>query len=260
VCDSKVLHQGRRKLASLERTALAFWTAARGGVMPLTAREVVGWDAGILERHPWYGALDARLPLAADRDDVRRLADRIGAVCGRRGVRILELGVQAVPEEDLNAHFVKTGNKSLTLFESVIPALVKAAPRAGERPEIVCDRQGGRASYAPLLSRAYGGAWVRIAREGPGESLYRVRVPGGDVRVAFVERGEERSFACALASCLAKYARELAMASFNAYFRGLDAGVKPTAGYYTDGKRFLTQVGPALAKAGLDAARLTRTR
>ena len=45
----------------------------------------------------------------------------------------------------------------------------------------------------------------------------------------------------------AKYLRELYMGGFNLYWQSLLPGIKPTAGYYNDGKRFLDD----LKQAGL---------
>ena len=42
-----------------------------------------------------------------------------------------------------------------------------------------------------------------------------------------------------LASLLAKYARECAMTLFNTYWLEKGQDLKGTAGYYTDGRRFL---------------------
>ena len=192
VCDSKWLHRGARKLARLERTALAFLAASRGGELPATVGDVLLSGAArgeALRAHRWYRDLDARLPIAADRDEVRRVADRILGICERRGVAILELAARAVPEGELNALFEKTR--------------IRASPyssrsrRCWRRPR--GTRRTGRGSfaiataaapsYAPLLSRAFDGAWVAIVRESPTESLYRVRLPEGTVRVAFAQKG-----------------------------------------------------------------------
>lgn len=80
------------------------------------------------------------------------------------------------------------------------------------------------------------------------------------MRVVFAERCEERSFSVALASCLAKYGRELGMMAFNRYFGGLQPGLKPTAGYTTDGRRWLKEAKPALSLAGVPQGVLIRDR
>ena len=71
---------------------------------------------------------------------------------------------------------------------------------------------------------------------------------------------EELSFATALASCLAKYARELVMEGFNAYFEELQPGLKPTAGYRNDGWRWLSDAEHAVGRSGLDRDTLVRKR
>lgn len=263
VCDSKLLHKGSNKFAALERTALAFLSAAHGGKFNFTIRDVLCsgmTPSGAFDGHPWYGDLNIPLPLEANAKDVRRAARRIMKVCETRNIKILEFGARVVPERELNALFDKTNNKSVALFESVAPLLGRVGSHAAGKPILVCDRHGARASYAPLLSNAFDGAWIQIVREARRESLYLIKTPRGRVRVAFAEKGEGRSFACALASCLAKYARELAMERWNSYFNKIAPGVRPTAGYYTDAKRYLKQAGPALRGAGVDLEMLVRNR
>jgi hypothetical protein len=80
------------------------------------------------------------------------------------------------------------------------------------------------------------------------------------MRLAFAERAEDESFAVALASCAAKYARELAMRAFNTYFGALQPGLLPTAGYREDGRRWLREARAALESARVAAALLERTR
>ena len=58
----------------------------------------------------------------------------------------------------------------------------------------------------------------------------------------------------------AKYTRELFMDAFNAYFAGRLDGLRPTAGYYEDGRRFLGEIEPLIETLGIDRARLVRER
>lgn len=80
------------------------------------------------------------------------------------------------------------------------------------------------------------------------------------MRVTFAEKADALSFAVALASCCAKYARELCMAGFNAHFAHLQPDLQPTAGYVTDARRWLVEAAPALGRAGLSTEALVRTR
>ena len=78
--------------------------------------------------------------------------------------------------------------------------------------------------------------------------------------VEFRAKGEEHSFAVALGSCLAKYARETVMDGFNRYFQSLQPDLTPTAGYTTDGRRWLQDAKPAPADGHLAPDVLVRTR
>ena len=71
---------------------------------------------------------------------------------------------------------------------------------------------------------------------------------GARMEVAFTERAEEHSFTTALASCLAKFGRESAMKAFNRYWARRVPDVKPTAGYTTDGRRWLADMGRAVTE------------
>ena len=64
----------------------------------------------------------------------------------------------------------------------------------------------------------------------------------------------------ALASCLAKYTRETCMAAFNAYWCERQPGLKPTAGYTTDGRRWVAEAEATLARADLPDDVLVRRR
>ncbi len=78
--------------------------------------------------------------------------------------------------------------------------------------------------------------------------------------VLFCERAELRSLTTALASCAAKYAREVCMGAFNRYFEDLQPGLRPTAGYTSDGRRWLRDAAGALERAGLPRELLIRER
>ncbi len=64
----------------------------------------------------------------------------------------------------------------------------------------------------------------------------------------------------ALASMISKYTRELLMARFQSWFLGhTPRTFRPTAGYASDGKRFLTEISPLLPALGIEPGRLVRS-
>jgi ribonuclease HII len=78
------------------------------------------------------------------------------------------------------------------------------------------------------------------------------------MRISFMVDAEESHMPVALASMVSKYTRELLMDRLNAYFIRRIPGLKPTAGYAQDGKRFLEDLNPHLADLGIDPGTLRR--
>ena len=64
----------------------------------------------------------------------------------------------------------------------------------------------------------------------------------------------------ALASMLAKYLREVFMRQFNRFWLGHVPGLKPTAGYPGDARRFYDQIRDAMAELGLSEDQVWRKR
>jgi hypothetical protein len=125
--------------------------------------------------------------------------------------------------------------------------------------------------YASLLAAAFDDCAVRIVSETRQVSTYFVvearaiesEAPLCEPRrmlVTFSERAESGSFAVALSSCFAKYARERCMDAFNAYFGDLQPGLRPTAGYLNDARRWLSDARDAIARSGIARSDLVRDR
>ncbi|MCB9916465.1 MAG: hypothetical protein H6828_15160 [Planctomycetes bacterium] len=170
-----------------------------------------------------------------------------------------------VPAVELNRSFARTGNKSATVWELLTGVLRHLwATHAHEDLHVIVDRQGGRFRYGRALAAAFPGVGLRVGLESPNHSEYQLEADEDGARrrmwLTFAEKAEERAFTVALGSCLAKYARELVMGAFNDYFGARQAGLAPTAGYTTDGRRWLADAAPALAALDLDRDVLARRR
>ena len=130
----------------------------------------------------------------------------------------------------------------------------------GERGLVIfCDRQGGREHYGHLLRVMFEEWALEILRESDGHSEYVLRRGGHAVRIVFCEKGEKACMAVAVASMVSKYLREALMRRFNAYWRGLLPGVEPTAGYYSDGVRFLQDIEGKRKELGIGDELLVRS-
>lgn len=249
VADSKKVHQGAHKLAQLERTALSFFGAFAGDV-PATLHELlrrIGADTERLARCPWYGAFDMALPCAGDRATIDLLAHRLRAEVTRADMRLLRLSLRVVDVEEFNAHIAQTDNKSDTHFAAyadVLGELFAAVEGHIERgaAHVVADRCGGRWHYGRVLSARWPDARIQVVAEREERSDYLVGMGARTIKLTFAEKADDRAFPTALASCLAKYVREAMLRRMNGWFHARRPDLKPTAGYYTDGHRFLEDV------------------
>lgn len=270
VADSKVVFtRNPRGEKRLERTALGFLALLDPERRPPRDARRLVWDLpGELAcpsagpRHPWYAELPRRLPRHQEAGSLELAIERLAREMSAREVELLDAGVRVVPEAELNRSFARTCNKSVTVWQVTEPILRRVWERFGAQGvHMVADRQGGRFHYHPLLEAAFPEATVELVRERPSLSEYTLSGRGRDprrMRLAFAERAERRSFAVALGSCIAKYARETCMAAFNAYFAGFDPDLKPTAGYRNDGWRWLEDASEIVAR--IDRKMLVRER
>ncbi len=270
VADSKKVKQGPRGLERLERTVLVSWAAWHDGELPETVGDLLdraGVDRTWIDRCPWYEELDHRaLPIAADSLDELALRGHLLRRCmDRAGIAPLgPLALRPVDVEEFNASIAATDNKSTTHFEAIAAVLGRLLEAVSIRDSghVMVDRCGGRAHYRSALGRALPDWRVLRGTDGAMVSTYELRPAGRDttIRVTFAQGGEERAFPTALASCMAKYVRELLMTVLNEWFTARIPGLQPTAGYYVDGQRFLADIAPWLRGQALPAHRLVRVR
>ena len=80
------------------------------------------------------------------------------------------------------------------------------------------------------------------------------------MRLHFVVGADGRFLPVSLASMASKYLRELLVGNINRYFTGLCADLKPTAGYWKDGLRFIQDLKDNLPDTRFDHNQLVRCR
>ena len=91
-------------------------------------------------------------------------------------------------------------------------------------------------------------------------STYEVVEEQRKMEISFVEKGEDTCMSVALASIFSKYVRELFMHLENQYWLHLVPNLKPTAGYYTDALRFLSQIADVRKKEAIQDNILIRIK
>ncbi|MGE0605989.1 MAG: hypothetical protein AB7O62_02605 [Pirellulales bacterium] len=262
LADSKAVYAPAHGLAALERGVLTL--AGLLGNTPTQWRQVwaalapAAWDE--LAASACYSGFDCELPLAAGRDDVAAMQAQLQEACEVAGVRLLAIRARAVFPDEFNGLIESQGNKAGALS---CVTLRLAAELLDSLPdgdvELVCDKHGGRNSYAPLLQQHVTECWVECLREAADESLYRFGTPLRRVSARFCCRAE-RYPPVAAASMVSKYLREISMKAFNAFWRRHVPELRPTAGYPLDAKRFKREIAAAQTALGMADRVLWRTR
>ncbi|MEI7658742.1 MAG: hypothetical protein WCK33_11825 [Phycisphaerae bacterium] len=261
VGDSKSLKlsnsvKSTHPLIHLERGVLCFSRLL--GEMPAIDADLLDRLGARLDRdrahHPCYGTGPARaLPVAQTAGELAIASSLLRSAMERRKVSLEAFKVRAISERDINSIITETRNKGETAIFGVgthLRFLWEHHASGGEscRLGVVCDRLGGRASYGPMLERELPGSKVEIIEESPARSRYVVTAPGRRMGVAFITESEVAHLPVALASMAAKFVRELAMMRFNDHWNALyrevhGHDIAPTAGYATDARRWLDEIG-----------------
>jgi hypothetical protein len=264
VADSKVLYRRKEGLRLLEEGVLAFLAAT--GVKPPSFRALIkalGEKPHELDRYPWYCGRDSSLPRATFKPLVAALAERLSLVQRDAAFSFMGLRARVLDAGAFNEYLGRLGNKA-DVGLSLIGGLLRRLFVRSRREEILVlvDRQGGRTRYARFLWQAVEPRGIFVIHESAAFSAYRLEGKHGErLTVRFHREGEAAAVPVALASMAAKYLRELHMELLNQYFsEQVGPGLKPTAGYVQDGRRFLADIETFLARGAFAPELLIRQR
>lgn len=276
--QSKTVHP----LVHLERAVLSFASLLPGAsAMPRDDLELfrllgasLGTPAqsrnGSAVHHHCYASPARPLPVAHSTDQLSIAISLLRGTLASTGIVLEALCAATMGEADFNAIIRETGNKGETTcatfgkhLRTVWQAFATTSEQEDHRVGVVCDRLGGRASYRTMLEREISDASVEVLEETDRRSRYvltsRHGSPQRRMGVTFLTESEQHYLPVALASMTAKYVRELAMLRFNQHWNSLyrelhGKDLAPTAGYATDARRWLAQVGEdVLGRADRDA-------
>ncbi|MFH1883097.1 MAG: hypothetical protein ABIL62_10350 [Planctomycetota bacterium] len=262
ITDSKKAYSRAVGIKHLERTVLGALKCL--DKEPATLTELIELLCpSCLERisaYPWYeDAGSYRLSAdAADRAIVSAvLADDMAS----NGIELLELKSYCLDVGYYNKMVASVKNKANVLFTATSRLIKRAFDNfAGDDLQIMVDRQGGRVRYRKPLQRMFSDMELRIIRESPTASSYELRGGGKGMRLHFVVGADERFLPVSLASMVSKYMRELLVHNINRYFAGFHSDLKPTAGYWKDGLRFIEDLKTNIPQLQVDMEQLVRCR
>jgi ribonuclease HII len=262
IADSKKAYSKSVGIMGLERTVLAALRCL--GAEPTTLTELLmvlcptcierlrgyPWHKGIDEGCLSTGIADGRIASAVFADDL-----------SANGMRLLEIKSDCIDVAHYNKMVSAVRNKASVLFTATAGLIEQAFSRfGGDDLQVVVDRQGGRTHYQKVLQRMFPGMDLTILRESQAVSSYELRAAGKRMRLHFTVGADDRFLPVSLASMVSKYIRELLIGDMNRYFAGFDADLKPTAGYWTDGLRFIEDLKTNLPHVQVDSNQLIRCR
>jgi ribonuclease HII len=262
VADSKALYPSARGLYHLERGLLA--ALAVLGHRPATCRQL--WDtvapdaACCRQEIPWYADFDGPVPVDAAAAEIEPLAATLSAGLASAGVRLVAIRSRALFEPDFNRQLAAHSSKGAALSHATLDLVAEVCrPLEARAIRVICDKHGGRNAYHRLLADHFPESLIEIYEEGAACSRYRFGPQERRVDVSFEVRAESY-LPTALASMTSKYLRELAMASLNAFWSARVPGLRRTAGYPQDARRFKTDIAAAQAELGIDDGMLWRAK
>lgn len=274
--DSKEIYTGKHKLARLERTALATWMwCTDSSEAPSSGRDLiarVGSPTPFRSAAPWFAedwGLERGLPIACDRDDLLATVEHLTRVAEAAGVRPEGYRADVISahefNEDLGAEIQRGGTKNTWVVSRTLSLAREAvgAPSASQGVHVLCDKAGGRDDYMSALARAFP---ERIAEQRHRErarsdyELFELMERGQPMQISFAMKADRFDVRVGLASCLAKYLRELSVDALNRWFAQRVPELRPTAGYPQDARRFIEQVADIAREHGLETAHWIRSR
>jgi hypothetical protein len=258
--DSKRVYHGVNALERLERGVRALYVLLDPTVGDLFRKTTIPWCRDELAGEAWYDATQPA-PLATTDETVFRDFEHFAANVPE-GVKFTLPNAIVTPTPWFNKVVEATGSKASLLTNGLIELIKQSCDtiRDDEHVIFLCDKQGGRNYYTPLLRDAFPGGEVWPDLETAAESRYRIEGLSRVVSVVFRPKADGDSIAVALASMLCKYLREVCMMQFNTFWAKHVPGIQPTAGYPVDAKRFIEEIRPAMDRLGIPEAAVWRVK
>jgi len=262
VADSKKAFDQASGLGHLERTTKAFLSQLRMGketfvsLLPIVSLDM---EAQVT-KYPWYTSLYGYHLPEVNQEALELLTQNLQ----REEIEFVDFRCCCIDSIEFNNMVRSTENKADVVIDSVLKLIRQiisiASFCAVKKIMIFSDRLGGRMYYEEML-KFLSGFRVIHKEESSRISKYTLSSDKLDLGIQFEVNADSKRFPVALASMVGKYVREQIMKHMNEYFMRLQPELRPTAGYWTDGHRFLKDLSDeTLVKAGFERKDLIRVR
>jgi hypothetical protein len=263
IADSKVVFSQARGLRQLERAVLAAHRPDDASGCLVLERYVETSFASshaALRREPWYHGTTA-LPVDVETEHAAEARAQFAVACRDAGVLCGLVRGVIVCTKEFNALTRAAGSKGAVLRHGLAELVRACWALDGDGPlTFFVDKHGGRNTYAGMLQDAVPEGMILAHREGMARSIYSVVGARREVRWTIQPRADAEHFPVALASMVSKYVREVLMSEFNRFWLERVPGLKPTAGYPGDSRRFYKAIHSTARQLGIADAALWRRK
>ncbi|MFA5292257.1 MAG: hypothetical protein WC496_04395 [Phycisphaerae bacterium] len=209
---------------------------------------------------PWYKNIGLQ-KMNYNADEISISAGAFERSLEKNAMALITLNSVCLEAAYYNELIGKIRNKSNVVFQIVcrlIDEVIKGSQHRNYQFRI--DRQGGRMRYGQPLRTMFPDMTLKVLDETDTASSYELSTSYKTVKLDFAVNADGFYLPTALASMTSKYLREQLMASLNGYFLEKCSQLKPTAGYWTDGKRFLNDLKVIAPHIEYNPAQLIRCR
>ncbi|MCS7237541.1 MAG: hypothetical protein NZ899_04640 [Thermoguttaceae bacterium] len=244
--DSKKIYRSPRDLPKLEIAALSLLQLA--GFAGKCLQELLPFvDQGLDPRWkelPWLKEGVCLLPRSISPQSLESAKIAIRQQLTAHRVQLVACRAKILFEPIFNEYIRLLGNKAALAAEVVVELLTQVLIPPKDEAVVLIDRQGGRIYYGQLVGRIaqmLPAAELQVVNESPERSQYRIITSLGNWDFGFWKKAEQ-FLPVAAASMIAKYIRELVLICFNSFWCHRVPGLRPTAGYPGDAKRFKTAI------------------
>jgi len=263
VTDSKKAYSKSSGIGHLRRTVLAFLKCLDG--TPATAWELMQvlcpHCSTRLDAYPWYEDM-ADYQLGGDVADIEIASSVLKKNLAANDIKLLNVSSFCFDVGHYNKMVSAVKNKATVLFTAVC-GLIKQAFDSHQDSgviQIIIDRQGGRVAYARVLRKMFSELDLKIIRQDASISSYELTGQGKTMRLHFTSKADLRFLPVSLASMTSKYVRQVLVDCINRYFISHCPQLKPTAGYWQDGQRFIKDIETNISHLPYDSQKLIRSR
>jgi len=266
VTDSKKAYGGTKDLIALEKTVLAFLQQI--DIIPANFVEILSAVVGILPQKGnfWHDDIweeDVIVP-----ETYTKAAMTLTRDLSKNGIDFLGVKSKCLEAKEYNGFLQTCGNNKANLLLGLVSELLYEISIMMNRYEvkrirIIVDKLGARSNYKQFLE----GIFPRndnftVVCNDRNFSSYTFWVGDKNIVVKFQAGADDYVFPVSLSSMFSKYIREKIMLCMNRYFARYLPGIKPTAGYWEDGLRFLKDLeeNDILQKLGIEKDCLVRNK